>query len=197
LQVAANPAQPGGAAIDAGSSRSITDVLFDFVVDHWLLTIIALAALAVLVWLGPGAARAMTERYRRRRQAYLQSEAWSFEQFRNAARHRGAKVAYFALLGWLQRFEPLAPDHTLETLKAATRDDALDHELGAIERQLFAPDRCAGIWSGAQLLRRVSAARRTLQRRAALSVTAHSLPQQLNPISGSAVPDRRRRLPTR
>jgi hypothetical protein len=197
LRVAADPTQPGGAAIDVGSSRSIPDALFDFVADHWLLTIIALAALAGLMWLAPRAARAITERYRQRRQAYLQSEAWSFEQFRNAARHRSAKAAYFALLGWLQRFEPLAPDHSLETLKAAANDDALDHELGAIERQLFAPDRGTNNWSGAQLLRQVSAARRTLQRQAAHSVPAHSLPQQLNPISGRAAPDHRRRLPAR
>jgi hypothetical protein len=197
LQVAANPTQPGGGAIDEGSSRSIPNVLFNFVADHWLLTIVALAALAGLMWLAPREARAMNERYRRRRQAYLQSEAWSFEQFRNAARHRDAKAAYFALLGWLQRFPPLARDHSLETLKNAVDDDALDQELGALERQLFAPYRSATNWSGTQLLRRVSAARRTLQQRSARAVTAHSLPQQLNPISGSAAPDQRRRLPAR
>ena len=197
LQVAANPAQPGGSTIDVGSSRSIPTVLFDFVADHWLLTLLALAALAGLMWLTPRAARAMTGRYHQRRQAYLQSEAWSFEQFRNAARHRGAKAAYFALLGWLQRFEPLAPDHSLETLKTAAGDNALDQELGAIERQLFAPDRGTANWSGAQLLRRVSAARRTLQRRTARAVSAHSLPQQLNPVSGTVAPDQRHRLPAR
>jgi hypothetical protein len=73
----------------------------------------------------------------------------------------------------------------------------LDQELGAIEQQLFAPNRGTANWSGAKLLRRVSAARRTLQRRAARAVTDHSLPQQLNPVSGRAAPDRRYRLPAR
>ncbi len=196
LQVAANPAQPG-AAFDEGSSRSNLNLLLDFVADHWLTTILALAALAALMWIAPRLARAMAERYRQRRRAYLQSEAWSFEQFRSAVRHSRAEAAYFALLGWLQRFEPLAPEPSLETLKAAARDRTLDQEIGAIEQQLFAPDRSKGNWSGTQLLRRVSTARRTLQRAASSRETAHSLPQQLNPIFGRIVPDRRLRPPAR
>lgn len=196
LQVAVNPDQPG-AAVGPGSSRSTLDILFNLVADHLPLTIIALAALAALTWVMPRAVRAMAERYRRLRRAYLQSEAWSFEQFRSAVRRRDAKAAYFALLDWLQRFEPLAPDHSLETLKEAARDATLDQELGAIERQLFAPERSPENWSGTELLRRVSAARRTLQRQASRIETTRSLPQRLNPISGRALPDGWRRLPAR
>ncbi|HUO00778.1 MAG TPA: hypothetical protein VMU69_31670 [Bradyrhizobium sp.] len=197
FQVAVNSAQPN-AAVGAGSSRSILDILFDFVTDHWLLALLALTALAALMWISPRVARTLAARYHRRRQAYLQSETWSFQQFRGAVEHRGAEAAYFALLGWLQRFEPLAPDHSIEALKAAAGDATLDQELGTLERQLFAPDRGSPAnWSGARLLRRVGAARRALQRQAARSETAHSLPQRLNPVSGRALPDGWRRLPAR
>ena len=70
-------------------------------------------------------------------------------------------------------------------------------EIGSIERQLFAPDRNTGNWSLAQLLRRVSAARMTLQRQAAQTETARPLPQRLNPVSDLAAPDRPFRLPAR
>jgi hypothetical protein len=196
LQVAANPAQPG-AAFNERSSRSNLNLLLDLAADHWLTTILALAALAALMWITPRMARAMAEQYRQRRRAYLQSEASSFEQFRSAVRHDSAEAAYFALLGWLQRFEPVAPEHSLEALKAMARDRALDQEIGAIERQLFAPDRSSNNWSGSRLLRRVSTARKTLQREASSRKRAPSLPQQLNPIFGHTMPDRRLRLPAR
>jgi hypothetical protein len=103
---------------------------------------------------------------------------------------------YFALLGWLQRFEPLAPEYSLETLKAAARDATLDQEIGAIERQLFAPDRGSGSWSRAQLSRRVSKARKMLQRRTTRAETARPLPRWLNP-GGGVASDRQIRPPAR
>jgi hypothetical protein len=168
------------------------------VLDHWRLAVLAAIALAVTAWFLPRGVRTIAAGWRRRHRQYLQSEAWSFRQWRRTARSGDAKATYFALLGWLQRFEPLAPDHSLETLKAAAQDATLDREIGTIERQLFAPGRGSSTsWSGTKLLRRVSAVRKTLQRRPARDETAYSLPRRLNPISGRAVPDRRHRLPAR
>jgi hypothetical protein len=182
LQVAVNPAQPGVSA-DQRASRWSGDTLIDHVFDHWLLAVVALMVLAAMAWIAPRTVRAIASWRRQRREAYLQSEAWSFEQFCGAVRHGDAKAVYFALLDWLQRFAPVAPDHSLEALKAASRDPALDHEIGSIERRLFAADRCAGDWSPAQLLRRVSIARRKLQRQAAWAETPRPLPQRLNPVT--------------
>ena len=165
--------------------------------DHWPLAAIAVIALGAAAWFAPRTARTIAARYLQRREAYRRSEAWSFEQFRSAAHRGDVKAAYFALLDWLQRFAPVAPDHNLESLKAGARDAALDQEIGSIERQLFAPDRNTGNWSLVQLLRRVSAARMTLQRQAAQTETARPLPQRLNPVSDLAAPDRRFRLPAR
>ncbi len=182
MQVAANTAQPA-ATVDESASRWNWDTLIDYVCDHWLLAVVALVAFTVLVWIAPRIVRAIAARYRQSREAYLRSEAWSFEQFRRAARHGDAKAAYFALLDWLQRFAPVAPDHSLEALKAASRDPRLNQEIGSVERRLFAADRSNGDWSPAQLLRRVSIARRTLQRQASWAETPRPLPQRLNPVS--------------
>jgi hypothetical protein len=196
LQVAANPAQPASAGGDA-VSRWNWNTLTDFIADHWLLTTLALVAFAALAWIAPRAMRTIAAEHRRRREAYLRSEAWSFRQFRSAARHGDVKAAYFTLLDWLQRFEPMAPDHSLEKLKAAARDDTLDSEIGSIERQLFSPDRGPQRWSPVHLLRRVTTERRRLQRQAARAETARPLPQRLNPIGGGIAPDQRFRPPAR
>ena len=196
LLVAADPAQPASSG-DTAISRWNWDALLDFAADHWLLAMIALIALAALAWIAPRTARAIAAKHRQRHEAWLRSEAWSFEQFRNQARRGRAKAAYFALLDWLQRFGPVAPEHSLGTLKAAARDPLLDQELGSIERQLFAPGSDAGNWSPVQLLRRVSTARTTLQRQAALTQTTRPLPQQLNPTAEQTSVGRRQRRPAR
>jgi hypothetical protein len=196
LQVAADPAQPASSG-ETAISRWNWDALLDFVVDHWLLVMIASIALAALASIAPRTARAVAANHRQRHEAWLRSEAWSFEQFRSAVRRGRAKDAYFALLDWLQRFGPVAPDHSLETLKAAARDPLLDRELGSIERQLFARGSDTGNWSPVQLLRRVSTARRTLQRQATRTETTQPLPQQLNPTADQTSVGRRQRRPAR
>jgi hypothetical protein len=196
FQVAANPAEPAAAG-NATDWRRDWDALLDFAADHWPLAMIVLAGLAVLAWIAPRTAKAIAARQRQRREAYLRSEAWSFEQFRSAARRGNAKAAYFALLDWLRRFAPIAPDHNVEALKAAARDGALNSEIGSIERQLFARDRGAGKRSPVQLLRRVSTARRTLQRQAVRAGKATPLPQHLNPVGSGMAPDQPPRPPAR
>jgi hypothetical protein len=196
LQVAANPALPVSSGNEA-LFRWSWDSLIDFVADHWLVAILMLVALAGLAWIAPRTARAIVARYRWRREAYLRSEAWSFAQFRRAARQGNVKATYFALLDWLHRFGPLAPDPSLETLKAAARDDALDEQIGSIEGQLFASDHRTGNWSPTRLERRVGAARITLQRQAARAEPALPLPQQLNPVGSRTAPVERFRPPAR
>jgi hypothetical protein len=197
LQVAANPAVQGAPSAGATAARWNWDAVIDFIADHWLIVILALAALAGMAWFAPAAAKTIAARYRRRREAYLQSEAWSFRRFRRTAGAGDARRTYFAMLDWLQRFEPAAPDRTISALKTAAADPTLDSEIGSMEQELFAPQHSAGNWSSRRLLRRVSAARRSLQRRAAGNGTGQSLPQQLNPAGGSVPSGRSRRLPAR
>ncbi|WP_027581022.1 BatD family protein [Bradyrhizobium sp. Ai1a-2] len=195
LQVAANPAAGSAAPPgDAGAGRNWSRLL-DLFVDHWGLAVLALAALAGLGWITPRAARAMAADYRHRREAYLRSESFSFSRLRQAARRSDAKAAYFALLDWLQRFDPVAPRHTVASLKSVAKDPALDVQIGAIEQQLFAP-RSTDSWSPHQWLRQLGATRRRLQRQAARSARMRS-PQQLNPIDDHAASARRRRMPAR
>jgi hypothetical protein len=115
---------------------------------------------------------------------------------RRAARGRDAKTVYFALLEWLQRFEPVAPLHTVRAFTNAAQDPALDHEIGAIEQELFAPDRGARDWSPRQLLHRVDIARRGLRPHGARAGKT-PLPQQLNPTGGDTAPAYRQRMPAR
>ena len=196
LQVAGNPAAQGTAAVNVGGARQSLNSFFDFVADHWLLTLIAVAILALLGWFAPRLARTIALRRQQRREAWLQSESYFFDRLRHAARRGDARAAYFALLDWLQRFEPTAPLHTVEALKAAARDPALDRQISSIERELFAPDRNGAAWSPHQLLRRVSAARRGLRRQAVGGARA-SLPRQLNPTQGQPAAARSRRMPAR
>ncbi len=196
LQVAGNPAAQGTAAVSVGSARQSLNSLFDFVADHWLLTLIAVAILALLGWFAPRLARAVALRHQQRREAWLQSESYFFDRLRHAARGGDARTAYFALLDWLQRFEPTAPLHTVEALKAAARDPALDRQINSIERELFAPDHNGAAWSPHQLLRRINAARRGLRRKAVGGARA-SLPRQLNPSQGRPAAARGRRMPAR
>lgn len=192
FQVAADPARPATSGSES-AARWSWDAMLDYALDHWLFAVVALTALAVFGWIAPRMVRLIAARHRQRRDAYLRSEAWSFERFRGAARHGDAKAAYFALLDWLQRFAPVAPGHNLETLKLASRDAALDQEIGSLERQLFAPAHGNRDWSPDQLLRRVGLARRTLQRRAARAETPRPLPQRLNPVGNRTASEQPRR----
>ena len=90
---------------------------------------------------------------------YLQSEAWSFRRLRRVSSQTGdARTVYFAMLDWLQRFEPVALDGTIKAFKAAAADPMLDFRNQMIEQQLFASHRNAGEWSSRRLLWRVGAA---------------------------------------
>lgn len=193
LRVMGTPVQP----VSGTAARWNWDRLVDLAADHWLLAIIVLVLFAGLAWIAPRAVTAIAARQRQRREAYLRSEAWSFDRFRNAVRAGRADAVYFTLLDWLQRFAPVAPEHSLASLKAAAQNLELDHEIAAIERQLFAPDHGTGNWSPAQLLRHVSPARRKLQRQAARRTTAPPLPERINPIGNGLASDQRRRPPAR
>jgi hypothetical protein len=196
LQVAGNPAAQGTAAATEDGVRQSLNSSFEFVADHWLLTLIAVAILALLGWFAPRLVRTIALRRHQRREAWLQSESYFFDRLRHAARRGDAQAAYFALLDWLQRFEPTAPLHTIEALKAAARDPALDHQISSIERELFAPHHNGAAWSPHQLLRRVGAARRGLRRKAVGGARA-SLPRQLNPSQCPPAEARGRRMPAR
>ena len=121
LQVAGIPGQQAPASGDTVNPRWNWDALFDFVADHWFLAVLAFVVIAVLAWTAPRAVRAIAGRQRRRREAYLESEVRSFAQFRSAVRSEHAAAAYFALLDWLQRFAPVAPEHSLESSRRRRR----------------------------------------------------------------------------
>jgi hypothetical protein len=196
LQVEANPAAESAAVAADSGARWNWGRLLDLVADHWALAVLALAVLAVLGWITPRAAQAMAMGYRHRREAYLRSESFAFSRLRRAARRGDSKAAYFALLDWLQRFEPIAPLHTVESLKAAARNPALDLQIGAIERKLFAPHCDADAWSPHQWLRLLGATRRRLWRQAARSARIRSS-QHLNPVDDRAASSHCRRMPAR
>jgi BatD DUF11 like domain len=196
LQVAANPAAAGATAVgDTGIRWDLND-LSDLIADHWPLILLAAIALAALDWSVPRAVRRIVARHRQRREAYRRSESFSFGQLRQAARSDDAKRVYFALLEWLQRFEPVAPSHTIQAFTTAARDPELDHEIRAIERELFTADHGAESWSAHQLLRSVGAARRRLRPEGARAARS-GLPQQLNPVGDDVSSVRRQRMPAR
>jgi len=197
LAVAVNPAEPAASAATGQRARRSLNVVVDLLAEHWLISLLALAALSIAGWFAPRAIRAVRERRRQRHAAYLQSEEFSFHQLRHAARRGDAKAMYFALLHWLQRFGPAAPDHTIHALKAAANDAQLESELGTIERQLFAPQPGAGRLSLRRLLRQVTVARRDLRRGACVSAASQQLPSELNPAGGLVSPGGVRRLPAR
>jgi hypothetical protein len=99
----------------------------------------ALFALGALPWLAPLAVRTVRQSAAQRRSAYLNSEACWFAQLKAAGHDRNPAKAYFVLLNWLQRFEPLAPRGDLDALKQAAADPELDREIATIQTALFAP----------------------------------------------------------
>ena len=180
IQVAANPAVRSAGA-NAPGARSTWAAFVDLIADHWRLALLAVLVIAALIWFAPGAARAIAGYHRRRRRAYLQSEAYAFSRFRHAVWHRDAKAAYFAMLDWLPHVGATTADHTLEAFKVAASDPVLNRAIDAIEAGLFGAQRDAGPWSRRQLLNRMSAARRRLRPHAGRSGKIR-LPQQLNPV---------------
>jgi hypothetical protein len=163
--------------------RSSWNGIVDLVADHWLLGLTVVAALALLGWATPRLARLIAARHRQRHEAWLQSEAFYFGRLRQSARRGDACAAYFALLDWLQRFEPA---HHLDSFKTAAHDPALNREVDALRNILFAPGRAAVDWSPQRLLRHVGRARRALRRHAAPHPRAHALPQRINPETRSS-----------
>jgi hypothetical protein len=196
LQVAGSPVAAGATPAGESVADWSLDNLLDLVADHWLAALLAALGLAALGWWTPRAARWIAARYRIRHEDYLRSEAFSFGQLRQAARSHDASRVYFALLGWLQRFEPVAPSHTLQAFATAAHDSALDQQISAIERELFTPDRSATGWSAHELLHAVGAARQRLQPRDARAARSR-LPQHLNPVDEKASSARRLRMPAR
>jgi hypothetical protein len=196
LKVAGDPTARTAAPID-GAGRSWTwEGFVDLVADHWLAGLFVAIIVAALGWFAPGMGRRIADYHRRRRAAYLQSEAFAFSRFRYAVRRRDAKAAYFAMLDWLPHVGATTPDHTVEAFKLVARDPVMDHEIDAIEAELFAAQADAGRWSRRQLLRRVRAARQRLRPRAGRSNNSR-LPQQLNPAGASSVSAQFGRRPAR
>jgi BatD DUF11 like domain len=196
LKVATNPAAAGSAAVgEAATTRLNWNSMIDFVTEHWLVLLLAGSALALLICLMPRILRFILSVSRRRRAAYLQSEAFAFSQLRRALRLRNAQTAYFAMLEWLPHVGATAPDHTMESFRVAVRDPSLNRQIDAIEGQLFASKRDTGHWSPSQLLRRIRAARRKLRPPAVRSDVSR-LSQHLNP-SGASVATQSWRKPAR
>jgi len=195
IQVAANPAaQPAGAS--APRAGSAWAAFVDLIADHWRLSLLAILVITGMIWFAPGAVRGIAGYRRRRRQAYLQSEAYAFSRFRHAAWRRDARAAYFAMLDWLPHVGATTPDDTLAAFKVAAADPVLDREIDAIEAELFGAQRDASHWSRRRLLHRMSAARRRLRPHAGRSSNSR-LPQQLNPVGLSSAPAHGRRKPAR
>jgi hypothetical protein len=154
----------------------------DAIRDHWLLTMTVLALLAIVARFAPAAIRSAGQGIVRRRTAYLASEAWSFAQVRAASRGSDATKVYFALLDWLQRFEPLGPGRNLDTLKKAAKDRGLDQELACLEARLFSPQAEDAAWTARKLLKRVKFVRNRLLNSAPAQVPRKALPDHLNPV---------------
>lgn len=197
LQVAANPIMQGAIVTGTGNARWNWSAVRDGIAEHWLLAVLIGVVLAAITWFAPLAVRSVATAYRQRRSVYLQSEAWSFRRLRRAASAGDARTVYFAMLGWLQRFEPVAPDRTIKAFKVSAADPALDSEIGLIEQRLFASPRDAGKWSSRRFLSRVSTARRNLLRPAASHDASRQLPQQINPMDVPEAPTKIWRKPAR
>jgi hypothetical protein len=91
------------------------------------------------------------------------------------------------MLEWLPHVAATAPDHTIESFKAAVNDPALDRQIDAIEDKLFASTGETRRWFPRRLLRHLHAARRNLQPQARPRDVS-GLPQQLNPSGASVAP---------
>lgn len=154
-----------------------------FVLDHWPAILAGLAALTAVAWWAPPAARAMLRALTRRRDAYHASEAFAFSALRTAARSGDTRRTYQALLDWLARFAPIAPDRTIAAFRAAARDPSMDQEIERLEARLYGPRREEGAWAHRRFITRIGAARRKLMRRAQDGAATGPLPRTLNPTA--------------
>ena len=161
-----------------------------FLGDHWIALAVTLAVIAALAWIAPPIARDLQRRFARRRAAYRASEAFAFARLRAAARRGDATQTYFALLGWLARFTPIAPERTVAALLRTARDPALEREIASLEHKLFGPPDATHHWSARGLTPRIVAARQDLRRRA-VRAGEGTLPRELNPV-GTTVQERLR-----
>jgi len=182
LHVLDNPAATRVAA-DKPQSPWNWHGLADFIGEHWALLLLALGALLALPWLTARLLRAIVPRCRQRCDAFLASELWAFTRLLAAARRPRAGKVYSALLYWLDRFHPIAPNHTIKALKAAAQDPVVEQQVDALERDLFAPQAGTGHWSVVKLLSALGKTRLRLLRQASHRQAAGSLPERLNPIA--------------
>src|SRR5262245_5749379 len=160
--------------------------LADFIAEHWALLLIGLATLLALPWLTARLWHVMIPRWRQRRDIYLASEACAFAGLLTAAWRPRARRVYDALLNWLGRFDPIAPDHTIKALKAAAQDPIAEQQVDALERHLFAPRAGSDDWSVLKLLLALGRTRLRLLRQASRTPAVGSLPARLNPIATAA-----------
>jgi hypothetical protein len=186
LKVAADPA--ANVATGRSVARWTWVALIDVFADHWILTVLALMILVALAWVVPAAAHRTMAFLLRRRAAYRASEACSFRRFRAATRQRNAQAIYFELLGWLRRFEPLAPGGTIDALASAAKDPVLTQQIDALRAELFASGERSANWKPRTLLRHVASARRTLRHQSLRAEAKTALLPQLNP-TGSRAPE--------
>jgi len=181
VRVADNPALRAAVPNANATSWKGGDYI-DAIRDHWLLTTTVLALLAVVAWFAPAAIRSVDQHIVRKRTAYLASEECSFAQVRAASRSGDPTKVYFALLQWLQRFEPLGSGRNLDTLKKAARDPGLDQELASLEARLFSPQTEDVAWTARKLIKRVKIVRNRLLNSASAQAPRKALPDHLNPV---------------
>jgi oxygen tolerance protein BatD len=182
---------PAAVRAPAAQTRATgRDSVIDLVARRWPAMLIVSAMLMGLLWLLPGIVRSARDWCRARRDAYLASESRAFSSLRTAARHRDAARTYSALLLWLERFEPVAPSHTIKALTVQAQDAVLAREIEALEQKLFGQTEGAE-WSARALVGALRTARRRLLRQAAQTDKAQPLPQQLNPVVAKRAAPRR------
>lgn len=155
--------------------------LIDAVLDHWMLFLLGLSSFVALLWFAPGAMRRAANAIRHRWAIYLDSEAYSFRRLRGAVRRRNAEEAYFDLLGWLKRFEPIGRAGTIDDLVAAAGDSVLTQQMDFLRMELFAPERGTQALSLRKLLHHIGSARRKLRSQARHDERPSALPGAINP----------------
>jgi hypothetical protein len=188
FHVADDPAVPV-APSETSQRKWSWNTLAGFVIDRWRLSLVMLAAVLTLAWLLPRAMRVVPPWFFRRRDAFVASESWSFMHFLMTCRAGDPEKTYFALLGWLARFDPIAPSHTIAALRSAAHDRDLDEQLDSLERQLFAPPAGRpGAWSVRKLLTAIIRVRWRLMRQTSAVARPPALPQAINPVGAERVP---------
>lgn len=163
----------------------------DWLLEHWRAVLIVLGIVGALAWIARPVFEACRAWYRRRRSAYLASEARAFAVLRRAARGDDVARTYAALLGWLSHVDALVPPHSVRGLKAAAQDMELDRELASLEQRLFM-NAASADWSPRMLMQRLAHARRHLRVKSVEGVGSSVLPVSLNPQSGDRETWRRR-----